>query len=132
MRARFGKSRHAISLGLAFWLVFLSAFLYALHGHPGVRCDEKGTAGLRHSEQRDTPRFDSVYLSEFSEQDQPATRVAGLCPICLFLAKHVAERATAPSGPTPKDEASGRATWGPPILVTSLDRPSAAPRAPPC
>ena len=132
MMSRYNKSRQAFSLGFAIWLVFLSVSVNVLHEHPGVRCDEIGSGGLARDEQGDIPPFGSAFLSEIREQDHPGTRAHGLCPVCLFLAKHIAVSADAPPGPTPKDTERGFATCGPSILVTSLDRPSAAPRAPPC
>ncbi len=132
MMARPGKSHNVFSLALAAWFIVLSASVHALHIHPDAGCDEKESADLCHIEQRDAPPFVYAYQSDNSGQDQPETRVNGLCPVCLFLAKHMAEQPAAPPGLGPKNGESGRASCDPSIAVISLDRPSAAPRAPPC
>ena len=132
MTTRFKKSRQAFSLALAIWFVLLSASLHALHKHSGTLWIGDGIAGLPCDEGYSVPSSCLAYLSDSRDQDQPATEVSSLCPVCLFLAKTKAERAGAPPRPAPKDEGPGYATCSPSELVISVDLPSTAPRAPPC
>jgi hypothetical protein len=129
---RFGKSRRTFSIGLAIWFVWLTVSVHSLHSHPEARCNTDRTELIRNCAPSDYPSLDPLHLADIPQQEHPVTQMAGLCPICVFLAKHLADRPDVLLSPALRDHKSERAIRGRYILVTSLDRPTTSPRAPPC
>ena len=132
MTTRFDNLRRAIALGLAIWLIVLSASVHMLHKHSIAEWIEQGAWGPVSVGQSDDHISSPTYLSQLSEQERAKTHVSELCPVCLFLANHKAERTAVPPAPTPRDAGTKYAPCGPPVFVTVWDLPSTAPRAPPC
>jgi hypothetical protein len=132
MIIRINKSRRSFSIVLAVWFVFLSVSVHMFHRHPGVLVGEHVNAGTRAISVCPDSARELQYFRACSDRQRPASRVGGLCPICLFLAKHTADYRSAWLNPTPKSEASRYATCDVIVPVSFLDLPTAGPRAPPC
>jgi hypothetical protein len=132
MMLRFGRSRRLLSMGLTVWFVFLSVSVHLFHRHPAVPI-EGGAAGVMCPvAAKWGVSTDPKGLAAPSEQDCPARRLQGLCPICLFLAKNTAQLRTASVDPPPRSAGAGYAPLDAYGFDSSLDLPAAGPRAPPC
>jgi hypothetical protein len=132
MIIRINKSRRSFSIALAVWFVFISVSVHMFHRHPRVLIGEHVNAGARPISIHADTTHELQYFRPSSERDHPTSRVGGLCPICLFLAKHTADYRSAWLNPTPKSEASRYASCYVFVPVSFLDLPTAGPRAPPC
>lgn len=132
MILRLNKSRRCFSVVLVVWFVFLSVTVHALHRHPGVRIGQKVDADLCPISGHYDSSHDKECLRAPSEGENPGSRIQGLCPICLFLAKHSAECRNGSLNPTPKSEGARYSTYDSIAFDSFLDVPAASPRAPPC
>lgn len=130
--ARHGKLRQLCTVGIAIWLIAISASVNLLHRHVALGCGEMGRIGPPGVEHNTASNCLTPCLFYASGLEKRMSPVSDLCPVCLFMAKHRAGRLGAPVEPTPEDDGAGIAECGQPIPAKSLDIPSAAPRAPPC
>jgi hypothetical protein len=120
--SKYALATRVFSLGLAVWFVGLTVSVHLLHTHPLPPCCPGASTPGEPAVDIDVP---------LPSEASPGGQVPDLCPVCLFLAKHLADGAAVPPEPIPEDAASARTVCTASAQAASVDWHTATPRAPP-
>jgi hypothetical protein len=125
-----GRWSRGLVLGLVVWFAWLNAFAVLLHDHTGTACDDETVCGAGFKPLL-SRIIDAPNLGVAAQEEHKTVTDKGLCPVCLFLIKNIAEPPFAPPNATPRDHASRRAGVEENALVALRNTSTCGPRAPP-